>query len=320
MSVATRHALRNTARTVSTTRSFASASKSTYGRTAAYRRIHNQQAQGRAVHDYLIPFTPTVTASRSIIQSPLTHHLPYLQSRTFTSSLFRLEGQRPREEDIRDPPSDQSEAGAKSSGKASEQGSKASEDSKSSGEKEESGDGQEDASSSKEKKEEPSPPPPHGDKTPFQVFVETMKSEFKASKEWNESTKAISDGTNSFFNSEAVRKAQQASEAASSKTSQAIKGTGKVLGQGAAWTWETPVVKGVRSGVSATGRGMEKVTRPVRETKAYKAAMDVIDDGSSSRYGGWVEKEERRKRRELREAQEGGLGAQAAEKMEEDPK
>ena len=89
------------------------------------------------------------------------------------------------------------------------------------------------------------------------------------------------------------------------------------------------MVRGVRSGVNATGRGIEKVTRPVRETKAYKSAVggvkDVIDDGSSSRYGGWVEKEERRKQRELRELEEatktaGTPGAKPAEKIEEDPK
>ncbi len=46
----------------------------------------------------------------------------------------------------------------------------------------------------------------------------------------------------------------------------------------------------------------------MRETQIYKTAVggvkDVVDDGSSSRYGGWVEKEERRKQRELRELKE----------------
>ena len=120
-----------------------------------------------------------------------------------------------------------------------------------------------------------------------------------------------------------------ASSATSSATSSALKGTGKALGQSAAWTWDSAVVKGVRTGVNATGRGIEKATRPVRETSAYKSAVggvkDVIDDGSSSRYGGWVEKEERRKQRELREAEEalktgGTPGATPAENIEEDPK
>ncbi|WEW61589.1 protein translocase subunit [Emydomyces testavorans] len=184
----------------------------------------------------------------------------------------------------------------------------------------------------KEKKTEneapPPPPPPHGDKTPWQVFTETLRSEFKASKEWNESTKALASSANQFTESESVRRAraayQAASDAASSTTSSALKQTGKAIGKGAAWTWDTPVVKGIRMGVSATGKGIEKATRPVRATKVYKTAVgemkEVIDDGSSSRYGGWVEKEERRKQRELRELNELKAGKlHKAENMEEDP-
>lgn len=86
-------------------------------------------------------------------------------------------------------------------------------------------------------------------------------------------------------------------------------------------------MKGVRAGVSATGKAIEKGTRPVRETEVYKKAVgevkEVIDDGSSSRYGGWTEKEERRRRRELRELNEaraGGIPGRRVGKIEEDPK
>lgn len=82
-------------------------------------------------------------------------------------------------------------------------------------------------------------------------------------------------------------------------------------------------MKGLRKGVNATGTGIEKVTRPVRETEAYKTAMggvkDAIDDGSSSRYGGWVEKEERRKQRQLREEMATQSGRRT-EPIVEDPK
>ncbi|KAL8799726.1 MAG: hypothetical protein Q9182_005669 [Xanthomendoza sp. 2 TL-2023] len=182
-----------------------------------------------------------------------------------------------------------------------------------------------------EKKEDTPPPPPHGNKSPWQVFTETLQSEFKASKEWNESTKAIASSAHQFTENESVKRARAAytaaSGAATSTTSSALKSTGKVIGQSAAWTWDTSVVKGVRTGVNLTGQGIEKATRPVRETQVYKTAIggvkDVIDDGSSSRYGGWLEKEERRKQKELRELKEaagvGGKGRQRVEKMEEDP-
>ena len=179
----------------------------------------------------------------------------------------------------------------------------------------------------KQKTQNEPPPPPHDSRSPWQVFTDTLTSEFKASKEWNEGTKALSSSAHQFTESESVKRARAAytaaSGAATSSTASALRGAGKTLGQGAAWTWDTTVVKGVREGVNATGRAIDSATKPVRETKAFKSVKDVIDDGSSSRYGGWVEKEERRKQRELRDLEEAattGRPSRRVEKMEEDPK
>ncbi|KAL3427829.1 Mitochondrial import inner membrane translocase subunit tim44 [Phlyctema vagabunda] len=190
--------------------------------------------------------------------------------------------------------------------------------------KQEGGDGE--GKKEKKEKEAPPPPPPHGDKSPWQVFTETLQTEFKASKEWNESTKQLSAGVNQFTESESVRRARQAYEsttgAVTGTTAKVLKTTAGAVGKGAAWTWETPVVKGVRTTVNATATVIEKGTRPIRETEAYKNVKNVIDDGSSSRYGGWVEKEERRKARELREleeAQKNGQHGRRVEVAKEDP-
>ena len=193
--------------------------------------------------------------------------------------------------------------------------------------KEESDEGQADEGENQEKKREPPPPPPpHGTKTPWQVFTETLKTEFKASKEWNESTKQLASSAHQFTENESVKRARAAysaaSGAATSGTASALKNTGKALGQGAAWTWDSTVVKGIRTGANAAGKGIDKATQPIRETKAFKSVKDVVDDGSSSRYGGWLEKEERRKRREQREMEEAsasGRPGRRVEKMEEDP-
>ena len=80
------------------------------------------------------------------------------------------------------------------------------------------------------------------------------------------------------------------------------------------------MVKGMRKGATAVGRGVDKATKPIRETDAFKSVKDVIDDGSSSRYGGWQEREERRKARELREIKDLQSGKRRIEKLEEDPK
>jgi import inner membrane translocase subunit TIM44 len=171
----------------------------------------------------------------------------------------------------------------------------------------------------KDEKDKP-PPPPHGDKTPWQVFTETLQQEFAASKEWNEGTKQLSGSVHDFTNDPRVMKAREASEAAKTKTAQALKATASAVGQGAAWTWDTMPVKGVRAAARVTGTGLDYATRPVRQTKAFKAVAETIDDGSSSRYGGWVEKEERRRRRELRELNElKRTGGKPTGPMEEDP-
>lgn len=180
---------------------------------------------------------------------------------------------------------------------------------------------EEEGEKKEEQKEDLPPPPPHGDKTPWQVFMETMQTEFKASKEWNDSTKQLAQGATDFVESESVRKAREAYEkttgAVSTTAGKVLKTTAGAVGKGASWTWDTSVMKGVRKAANVTGEAIDKSTKPIRETEAFKSVKSVIDDGSSSRYGGWVDKEERRKQKELRERLNGG---QKNEVLEEDPK
>ncbi len=219
----------------------------------------------------------------------------------------RLQEQKPKEESA----TAASEGAEKDQTKPAEEQGKKAEDgeqkAKSEGEGEENGEKSE--GKEKEKKEDPPPPPPHGDKTPWQVFMDTMNTEFQASKEWNESTKQIGAAAHQFSESESVRRAREAYEkstgAMSSAAGAAVKGTAGAIGKGAAWTWDTSVMKGVRKAANVTGDAMNKATKPIRDTEAYKNVKDVIDDGSSSRYGGWVEKEERKRRREQFEKQRG---------------
>jgi len=226
------------------------------------------------------------------------------------------------EEDVKERVNEEPIGGTNASGEAEASEAKAKTEKTSPGSDEQPA-GEEGAKEQKAK-DEPLPPPPHGDKTPWQVFTETLRSEFKASKEWNESTKQLAAGYQDFTQNEAIKKAKsaytQTSDAVGSTTSAALKTTGRAIGHGAAWAWDTPVVKGLRKGAEATGKGIEKVTRPIRETEAYKNVKETIDDGASSRYGGWMEKEERKKRRELREAKEAQNGRRPSEPMVEDPK
>lgn len=312
MSVALRLSATSRASNLRALQSSASTITHTYGRNAAYRR----PTKTFDLEPSLTAFVPPPFRNNA---SPFRQSRLPLTYRSFASTTLKFQSQQQREERS----TDQAESNQ------SDQRSGDQADDKPGSSNEQSDDGR--TRRKQEKKEEPPPPPPHGNKSPWQVFTETLQSEFKASKEWNESTKAIASSAHQFTENESVKRARAAytaaSGAATSTTASALKNTGKVIGKSAAWTWDTPVVKGVRTGVNVTGKGIEKVTRPVRETQIYKTAVggvkDVVDDGSSSRYGGWVEKEERRKQRELRElkdATSSGIQSRRVEKMEEDPK
>ncbi|KAI1386823.1 Tim44-domain-containing protein [Hypoxylon trugodes] len=295
---------------------------SSCGRSPAYRRLLSSAEIFKFPTGNVTPLTSTQLPSvyLSSVRSPFVPEtIATLQLRNFhqTRQWLQEQPQQSAQSAKPDPkptePKEDSEkaaSGAESEAKAgSEEEAKKQEEEGKEGGKE-------------EKKEDLPPPPPHGDKTPWQVFMETMQTEFKASKEWNESTKQLADSAHSFTESESVRRARQAYEnttgAVSSTAGKVLKTSATAVGKGAAWTWETPVMKGVRKGANLTGDIIDKATKPIRETEAYKNVKNVIDDGSSSRYGGWVEKEERRKARELREKQAQSIHGKA-EDMVEDP-
>ena len=321
-------------------RSPAATSTSQYGRTAAYRRLCTQILE----HD------ATASTYKSVLFPPsLTSRLTSAQASAFTltptsrRSISYRDVKKGKDPEAETKPSPRKEQSAKSSPKASASAEAAAEQPKAeekssaeeayekaraeSAKEEQKQEKKEDSTEDGQgaKKEKLPPPPLHGNKTPWQVFTETLQSEFKASKEWNEGTQQLSGSIHDFTQNPNVQKAKsaysKATETAGTASSAALKSTASAIGSGAAWTWDTSVVKGVRMGVNAVGSGLDKVTKPVRETEAYKNVKEVIDDGSSTRYGGWTEKEERRRRREAKELREVAQGKRPRlENMEEDPK
>ncbi|KAL1901938.1 protein translocase subunit [Sporothrix stenoceras] len=309
----------------------ASSSLLTTARTPAYRRLLTSPSLLRS--EDAASRTASVSSSSSALTSPFlptTIRLSSsIQSRAFHATVLRSQQQ----QQSTPPPPPAEEPSKKAEGQATAEEGAAAEEQQKEPEKEgdkeaKDGEGKEKEGEAKdgegkdgEGKEAPPPPPPHGDKTPWQVFLDTMQSEFKQSKEWNDSTKALAEGAHQFTESESVQRARKAYDATtgavSSTASTVLKSTATTIGKGAAWTWETPVMKGVRAGANATGEVLDKATKPIRETEAYKNVKDVIDDGSSSRYGGWADKEERRQRREKWRAAQGANGA--PEVFEENP-
>ncbi|GAO49048.1 mitochondrial import inner membrane translocase subunit tim44 [Saitoella complicata NRRL Y-17804] len=154
-------------------------------------------------------------------------------------------------------------------------------------------------------------------RSPLKVFMETFKSELQKSNELQEKVKALSDETGKVADSEsfsrakdAFTKAKERADAVSAFGGKHVQKAAEVVGTGAKAAWEAPLVKGTRKVVttsaSAVASGLDTATKPIRESEAYKkvssSVAETIDDGRSSAYGGYIEKEERRKRREAREA------------------
>ncbi|GAW11983.1 hypothetical protein ANO14919_013380 [Xylariales sp. No.14919] len=288
-----------------------------YGRSPAYRRLIASTSRSARSNTAIISsrVSSASLVPPSHLRSPfLPETVAAIRSRGFhETSQWRQE--QPTQSEKPSKPGDKKEQNASDSTSEAKPGS---EEQKQQKEGEESEEGKQ----KEEKKEDLPPPPPHGDKTPWQVFMETMQTEFKASKEWNESTKQLSDSAHQFTESESVRRARQAYEsttgAVSSTAGKVLKTSADAVGKGAAWTWDTNVMKGVRKGANFTGEALDKATKPIRDTEAFKSVKDVIDDGSSSRYGGWVEKEERRKARELRQKKSATIHGNI-EEIAEDP-
>lgn len=138
-------------------------------------------------------------------------------------------------------------------------------------------------------------------KTPLQVFFDTFKQEWEKSSELKEDIKALQDATGKMGESDAFKRAKEAYDKAqkgSSFVGKTLKQTGEKLGDVAEAAWESEVGKGTRKVVSKTAETIDKSFEPVRKTQAYKDISDVIDDGASSAYGGFISKTERRKKRE----------------------
>ncbi|KAK0383046.1 hypothetical protein NLU13_8962 [Sarocladium strictum] len=293
---------------------------SSYGRAPAYRRLASQQTTSRRAAASTFSQSASSSAVLTSLRSPF---LP-AEIRAFTSPLqsrrsLHVTSSRWQDEKAKTKPATTEANASTEEAKPAEEGEKKTSEEQE--KKAEDGEGAEgkDGEGKEKKKDDLPPPPPHGDKTPWQVFMDTMNTEFQASKEWNESTKQLGAAAHEFTESESVRRAREAYEkstgAVTGAASHAVKTTASAIGKGAAWTWDTSVMKGARKAANVTGDALDKATKPIRDTEAFKNVKNVIDDGSSSRYGGWVEKEERRKRREQWEKQMGRKGGV----MEEDP-
>ncbi|CCE62604.1 hypothetical protein TPHA_0C04530 [Tetrapisispora phaffii CBS 4417] len=140
-----------------------------------------------------------------------------------------------------------------------------------------------------------------GGKTPIQIFRETFKKEWEKSQELQDNIKTLQDASGRLGQSEAYKKAKEAyvkAQQSSTIVSKTLKKTGETVEDLAKKTWDSEIGKSTRKVVSQGAKKIDESFEPVRQTQVYKEVSEVIDDGESSRYGGFISKEQRRKKRE----------------------
>ncbi|CAK9437763.1 uncharacterized protein LODBEIA_P21410 [Lodderomyces beijingensis] len=132
--------------------------------------------------------------------------------------------------------------------------------------------------------------------SPMKVFFDTFRQEVKKSAELKENIKALQDESGRMAESEAFKRAKEAyarAQKGSSAAGVVVKKTAGAVGDVAQKAWESPVGKGVRTSVRVSAEAADKAFEPVRQTQIYKDVSEVIDDGSSNAYGGFLTKEQR---------------------------
>lgn len=141
-----------------------------------------------------------------------------------------------------------------------------------------------------------------GQRSPLQVFRETFNSEWKKSQELQDNIKTLQDASGRLGESDAYKKAKEAYASAqrgSTIVGKTLKKTGQVVEDVAGKAWESDIGKKTREVANDTAKKLDESFEPVRQTQVYKDVSDVIDDGSNStRYGGFITKEERKRLRE----------------------
>lgn len=138
-------------------------------------------------------------------------------------------------------------------------------------------------------------------RTPLQIFRDTFKKEWEKSKELQDNIKTLQDASGRLGDSEGVKRAREAylkAQKGSTIVGKTLQRTGEAVEDIASRAWDSEIAKSTRNAASATAKKLDQSFEPVRNTKIYKDVSEVIEDADSSRYGGFLTKEQRRQKRE----------------------
>lgn len=138
-------------------------------------------------------------------------------------------------------------------------------------------------------------------RSPFTVFVETLKAELRKNQELQENMRQLSGDVGKMQDSETMKKMRDAYERARIVTSikenpklqaaaEALRKSGGQVGDAVGATLkqmeESELIKGLGAISSRLARGLEDSTAPIRNTEAYKQLSETLteafDDGGSA--------------------------------------
>ncbi|KAF4000335.1 Tim44-like domain family protein [Saccharomyces cerevisiae] len=120
-------------------------------------------------------------------------------------------------------------------------------------------------------------------RSPLQIFRDTFKKEWEKSQELQENIKTLQDASGKLGESEAYKKAREAylkAQRGSTIVGKTLKKTGETMEHIATKAWESELGKNTRKAAAATAKKLDESFEP------------------SSRYGGFITKEQRRLKRE----------------------
>ncbi|CAK9783382.1 putative peripheral mitochondrial membrane protein [Cutaneotrichosporon oleaginosum] len=191
--------------------------------------------------------------------------------------------------------------------------------------------------SKKEKKEEKkrgwddSAAPPQ---SPFKVFLRVFKEEIDKNQGWQQNVKQLQGDVDKMADSEAMKKAREMYERTRitnmmkenprlAAAVEDLKKAGVSVNEAVSRALQdSEVLKAIARVSNSVAMFADHATAPIRDTEVYKAIAasveEAFDDtaGTNLRYGGYVEKEERRRRREARRIKAGKTSKRVAENPE----
>ncbi|KAK4686908.1 hypothetical protein P7C73_g3214, partial [Tremellales sp. Uapishka_1] len=196
------------------------------------------------------------------------------------------------------------------------------------------------SSQKEEKKEEKSkarPPPPEDNgppQSPFKVFMTVLREEITKNKAWQDNAKQLQGDVDKMVDSAAMKRAKDVYERA--RITSSIKSNPRLQAAAAELKRQghsvsdaisrslndSEVIKAISAATGRISSAAMSATAPVRDTAAYKALAESVeeafDDTTGSRYGGYEEKEARRLRRQKR-AEKAGRKSVGVKRVKENP-